>query len=273
MGDWCVVIVGLGNQGKKRQAVVLGAGDTIAAAVDPLNSIWKDVRSVPLSHYDAALVCVPAQEASSIVEYLVANKKHVLVEKPFEPAVPAHDSVLYVAYNHRFEPHVARLKRLIDSGVLGKLYHCRMFYGNGTAENVRGSWRDEWDNSVESEIGSHLVDLNDFLFVGHRIATRISGKRWENRKIDHAIIDFSGEPTIQHEVTYLSWKNAFTIDLLAERGSAHVDGLTKWGASMFTHRVRQSPPGVPTETRHVLVEPDGTWMAEYAYFKKLCGAG
>ena len=41
-----------------------------------------------------------------------------------------------MAYNHRFEPHFMRLK-LIDANKLGKIYSCRMFYGNGTARLVK----------------------------------------------------------------------------------------------------------------------------------------
>lgn len=266
-----IVVGGRGNQGKKRLAV---AGNDVVGIADYLSRPYREVTYVPLVGYDAALVCVPAQEAPPIVQYLIDNKKHVLVEKPFTP-IPTQGTILYIAYNHRFEPHIVRMKELINSGKLGKLYHCRMFYGNGTAENVRGSWRDTGGNSVMSEIGTHLIDLNDYLF-GHKIKGDMDYQdylgTWENLNEDHAITTFDGIPTIQHEVTYLSWKNTFTIDLLAEHGSAHIDGLTKWGASTFTHRIRQHPPGPPTETSITIVQPDGTWAAEYQHFKKLCGA-
>ena len=52
--------------------------------------------------------------------------------------------VCYTAYNHRFEPHFVRMRDLIASGELGRIYRCRMFYGNGTARLVRNSdWRDQ----------------------------------------------------------------------------------------------------------------------------------
>ena len=47
------------------------------------------------------------------------------------------NAVIYTAYNHRFEPHFVRMRDLIASGQLGKIYSCRMFYGNGTARLVR----------------------------------------------------------------------------------------------------------------------------------------
>ena len=50
-----VIVVGLGVQGKKREAV---AGEEVAATVDPIagGADYRDVRDVPLSSYDAALV-------------------------------------------------------------------------------------------------------------------------------------------------------------------------------------------------------------------------
>ena len=41
---------------------------------------------------------------------------------------------------------------------------CNFFYGNGTAINVKNStWRDV-GQGVISDLGSHLIDLSDFLF-------------------------------------------------------------------------------------------------------------
>ena len=52
----------------------------------------------------------------------------------------------------------------MGSGVLGKVYHCRMFYGNGTARLVRDSaWRDK-GAGVLPDLGSHLLDTINFWF-------------------------------------------------------------------------------------------------------------
>ena len=47
-------------------------------------------------------------------------------------------------------------------GVLGGIYRCRMFYGNGTARLVRDSaWRDD-GAGVLPDLGSHLLDTARF---------------------------------------------------------------------------------------------------------------
>jgi hypothetical protein len=73
-------------------------------------------------------------------------------------------------------------------------------------------------------------------------------------------------------MSLLSWKNTFTVDVVAERGSAHIHGLCKWGPSTLTVRRRVVPSGRPTEETHVVECADPTWAAEYRAFKKRCGA-
>ena len=149
-----VIVVGLGIQGYKRRQF---AGQDFVAAVDPLNkeAQYRSVEDVPLAGYEAALVCIPDEPKVELLTYLLSNSKHVLVEKPLwaaedrqierlEQLARAKGVVCYTAYNHRFEPHFVRMRRLIESGDLGRLYRCRMFYGNGTARLVRDSlWRDQ----------------------------------------------------------------------------------------------------------------------------------
>jgi hypothetical protein len=73
------------------------------------------------------------------------------------------------------------------------------------------------------------------------------------------------------EVSYLAWKNTFTIDAFGSRGSLHVSGLQKWGPSELMLRERVLPSGVPTEFR-VRAEGgiDPTWQRDLEHFEGLC---
>jgi hypothetical protein len=73
-------------------------------------------------------------------------------------------------------------------------------------------------------------------------------------------------------MTLLSWRNHFTCDVFAERGSAHIRSLCKWGPTTFTRRQRVLPSGRPPEETVTLVQDDPTWALEYAHFKALCAA-
>ena len=275
------IVVGLGVQGHKRRAA---AGADYVASVDPVNADadFKSIKDVPLDRYDAALACIPDEPKVEVLEYLLGQGKHVLVEKPLwanrddeisrlEALARKNRAVCYTAYNHRFEPHYVRMQKVIASGVLGQIYHCRMFYGNGTARLVRNSaWRDK-GAGVLPDLGSHLLDTINFWFGGMPTDWRVvSARCFENRAPDHVVIASAEKPQLELEMTLLSWRNHFTCDLFAEKGSAHIRSLCKWGPTTFTLRKRVLPSGRPSEDVETLEQPDPTWALEYAHFKALC---
>lgn len=279
-----VIVVGLGVQGRKRLAI---AGKEVVATVDPFNAEagYKRVEDVPLSSYDAALLCIPDDAKLELAAYLLSNRKHLLVEKPLLAADPAdlmrlkalaeqNRTVCYTAYNHRFEPHFVRMREMIESGRLGRIYCVRMFYGNGTARLVRDSaWRDQ-GAGVLPDLGSHLLDTALFWF-GKPLAPFdiFSCNRFENSSFDHFSFGADGSPVLQFEMTLLNWRNHFYADVFAEKGSAHIQSLCKWGPSTFTWRDRKLPSGRPDEEALTLVQSDPTWGLEYQHFKRLCESG
>lgn len=277
------IVVGLGVQGHKRRRV---AGSDYVASVDPINkeAEYRSVEEVPLAAYDAALVCIPDEPKADVLSYLLSQGKHVLVEKPLwtkdeddivglERLANANGAVCYTAYNHRFEPHYVRMRDLIASRKLGNIYRCRMFYGNGTARLVRDSaWRDH-GAGVLPDLGSHLLDTAKFWFgeLGEQFEI-VSADCFENRAPDHVVMVSMGtRPRLEFEMTLLSWRNHFTCDVFAEKGSAHIESLCKWGPSTFTYRQRILPSGRPSEESVTLVQDDPTWAVEYGHFKALCG--
>jgi predicted dehydrogenase len=285
MRDLQVIVVGLGIQGRKRQAI---AGGDVAATVDPMvpEARYRSIEQVPLASFEAALVCTPDDAKLDIVRYLLSHGKHVLVEKPLLAPAPAPlqelaalartaGVVCYTAYNHRFEPHVVALKALLDAGTLGQIYLLRGFYGNGTALDVkRSSWRDQ-GMGVLPDLGSHLLDLA-LCLTGQPEGPfePWSFNRFENRAFDHVLFGTrSGRPMIELEATLVSWHNTFTLDVFGEQGSAHIHGLCKWGPSTLTVRRRVLPSGRPSEEVRTLQQPDPTWALEYDAFKRMCSRG
>lgn len=278
------IVVGLGVQGRKRHAI---AAEEAVVTVDPFveDAEHRAVEDVSLDSFDAALVCTPDDTKLELLTYLLSNGKHVLVEKPLvaessddlralDSLARANGVVCYTAYNHRFEPHFVRMKQCIDSGVLGEIYSCRMFYGNGTARLVRDSrWRDQGPG-VLADLGSHLLDTVDFWFDDRPTGFDVvSSNRFENRSPDHVVlVNETGRPRLEFEMTLLMWRNHFTCDILGEKGTAHIESLCKWGPSTFRLRTRVLPSGRPPETSDTLVGPDPTWAAEYVHFKALCAA-
>tara|TARA_B100000029_G_scaffold463033_1_gene496033 strand:+ start:3759 stop:4661 length:903 start_codon:yes stop_codon:yes gene_type:complete len=274
------VIVGMGVQGNKRKKFL---GKDFLYSVDKYKKAhFKTIYDVPLNEFDAALICLPDREKLKIINYCIRHKKHVLVEKPLiikklkvfndlEKKAKKNKVVCYVAYNHRFEPNILKLKNLIDSQILGKIYRCRIFYGNGTSRLVKKSkWRDK-DLGVLSDLGSHLLDLCLFLF-GNKISKSkvIELNNFENRSPDHSIITLNiNKIKIELEMTLCMWKNTFTTDIIASKGSAHLNSLCKWDKNYFIYRKRKLPSGKPKESIKKFKKGDPTWKKEYVYFKHL----
>jgi predicted dehydrogenase len=185
----------------------------------------------------------------------------------------ARDGVIwYTSYNHRFEPLVQRMKRLLDDGAVGKVDRVRMIYGNGTVRDWIGTWRESGVGVLE-DLGCHLLDLCGLL-LGHEHERYVL---WDLRPVESATFDYglfaSADRRVVLEVGTVFWKNCFTVDVYGSAGSLHLEGLGKWGGATLIHRARVLPSGVPTETREESPADDRTWEADLAEFERRVAAG
>ena len=274
------VVVGLGNIGLKRCAVL---GDRCVATVDPFNAAatYRDAEECPVDGYDAAVLSVPNDVKIKLLEFFLRRGKHVLVEKPLildaETAeqLGGHartgDAIWYTSYNFRFEPHVLSIKRHLDAGALGRIYRVRMFYGNGTAGSIAGTWRDSRFGILE-DMATHLIDLAGFVFGRYGDDFRVWERRgYELKGPDHCILATADRGLVL-ECSFLSWKNRWRIEVIGERGALEMDGLTKWGASELILWRRRLPSGVPEESREVVPGPDHTWESDIRHFEEMAAA-
>jgi predicted dehydrogenase len=216
------------------------------------------------------------------MEFFLSRGKHVLVEKPLilDPEAAAHLSrvsqasraIWYTSYNFRFEPNVLALKRHLEGGTIGRLYRVRMFYGNGTAGNIAGTWRDSRLGILE-DMASHLIDLTGFVFGRFGSEFRVWERRgYELKGFDHCLLATS-DRSVTIECSFLSWRNRWRIEALGEDGALEMNGLTKWGKSELLILRRRRPSGVPDESREVARGPDPTWAADIRHFEAMAATG
>jgi predicted dehydrogenase len=275
------VVVGYGNIGAKRKAVL---GDRCVATIDPFNPAADLRRSqdCPAGRYDAAVLAVPNDVKLELLAYFLGLGKHVLVEKPLLLDPPAAEqltrlasptrAVWYTSYNFRFEPQLIALKRSLDAGDIGRVYRARLFYGNGTAGNLRGTWRDAGYGVLE-DMASHLVDVTGHVFGKAGCDFHVWVRSRHELKVpDHCVLA-SADREVVIEASFLSWRNRWLIEVTGERGSLEMDGLTKWGHSELTLRRRRFPSGVPEETRAAIAGPDVTWAGDLEHFEAEAAAG
>ena len=147
------IVVGMGVQGKKRKKFL--NKDFVCSVDKNKKADYNSIKKVPLKSYDTVFLCVPDDEKINLIKFCIKNKKHVLIEKPLlaksnkelndlEIKAKRKKLIIYTAYNHRFEPGILKIRNLIQSKKLGKIYRCKIFYGNGTSYVVKkNAWRDK----------------------------------------------------------------------------------------------------------------------------------
>lgn len=271
------IIIGYGNIGQKRREFL---GEKCVAVVDPVHpdANYENFKDVPLIDYDVAVVATPNSVKMEAMEYLLINRKHVLVEKPLlftdydtakklDQISKINKVIWYTSYNHRFEPLVKKLKEYLETDLIGEIYFANFTYGNGAVRNIADTWRDEGLGVLE-DLGCHLIDLAGFLFkkdINYRI---ISAHNYEANKIDHCSFS-STDDQMTFLCSYLMWKNTFTIDIFRSNGSIHLNGLNKWGGATLIHRERIFPSGVPKEQSETSSGNDETWKKDFIHFEHM----
>lgn len=273
------LIVGLGVQGNKR-INFLSKRNTIT--LDPLNpkADYKKINDVNLRNIKKAYICTPEIVKFQLVRNLLENNINVLVEKPFilknfqkkiiKKILKKNKSILYVAYNHRFETHIKTVKKILEKKYIGKIYSVEFYYGNGTVKLWKDSWREKNLFSIADDLGVHLLDifLYWFNFLPSQFFSVIKSKN-EAKCYDYFSFLSNENFKSIFTVSIIDWKNKFEANIIGSKGSIHISCLCKWGPSILRIRKRKFPSGKPTEKVKVLRIEDPTWKAEEKYFNKI----
>lgn len=272
------LIVGLGVQGKKRKLQLEGLKRL--NTLDPFNkeADYSSIDSVQLDAIQNVMLCIPDEEKVGYIDFFINKGMNILVEKPL--AVSSEQSLewvkrstkssanLYIAYNHRFEPSLIKMKQAMADYPSEKLYKINIFYGNGTSKLVKASgWRDR-GNGVLEDLGSHCLDLINYIFGFCQIEFNVVQTRsFETSAPDNIIIlGTINNCLLEIELSLISWKNDFYFEVITEDGSFHAHSLCKWGTASFEHRKRVLPSGKPLIFAETFDCPDPTWKAEHAFF-------
>lgn len=275
------LIVGFGNIGHKRKAVL---GKKCIGTVDPnpqVNPDYKNYKDVPLETFDTVILSVPQQDKYEQVQYFLGHGKNVLVEKPLiisrnqgkqlQKLAKKNKVIWYTSYNHRFEPNIAKAKRLLDENYVGKLYHARLVYSFGNIKERAGTWR-ETEYGVLEEVAPHPIDFVYFFGFNPAGFISISARKVESDMFDHWLFATS-DKKVTVEISAVTWKNVFSIDVYGGKGSIHINGLRKWNGSELILRRRVLPSGVPKERRLLDVGTDLTWKKDVLYFENMIRRG
>ncbi|MFI7701544.1 Gfo/Idh/MocA family protein [Nonomuraea sp. NPDC049480] len=258
---------------------------------------WQAVAEAP--DIDVVSVVVANHLHREVVEGLLAAGKHVLCEKPFAPTVAEAEAMVGAArarpdrqagvgFTFRRSPAIAAVKRLVADGSMGRPIHFNGHYWCDYGADASGpmSWRYKGGpgSGALADIGSHLVDLAEFLCgpirsvrgatlstfiteralplgaaVGHAAAT-LSNEREPVENEDlvtfTATFDSGATATMSASRVALGLANSLGFELFAENAAATFD-LLRAGEFGYVDRAVDGPT---KGYRQVAVGPDHPYL-------------
>lgn len=135
---------------------------------------------------DLVSICAPPFTHAPLALQALGAGKHVLVEKPMATSLQECDAMLAAArdagrtlgvvHQNRFRPEFARVKALLDAGLLGPLdfvsVQCLWWRG---PEYYRLWWRGTWDQEGGGALLNHAVHFVDLLVWLAGLPAEVSG--------------------------------------------------------------------------------------------------
>jgi predicted dehydrogenase len=176
--------------------------------------------------------------------------KHILCEKPLGRTAEESKTMLdavqkagvkhMVAFNYRFVPAIRQIRKIVESGALGRIYHFRASYLQEWIMphyNMPMIWRLQKSvagSGALGDLGAHIIDLGRYLVgdvksVSAMTKTFIPERPWGDGtmgKVDvddafAAVVEFENGALGTLEATRFAAgrKNANTLEINAEKGS------------------------------------------------------
>jgi len=154
--------------------------------------------------------------------------------------------------------------------MIGKIYNVELYYGNGTVNLWKNSWREKNKYSILQDLGVHLIDTFYFWFgfIPKKFNTSIKSNN-ELNCFDFMKFESDRKFKSIFTVSVIDWRNKFEANIIGENGSIHINSLCKWGPSKLIIRKRIFPSGKPKEKIITKICKDPTWKLEEKYFRKI----
>jgi scyllo-inositol 2-dehydrogenase (NADP+) len=224
-----VALVGFGLSGRYLQAPFFDTNPNFKLKMVVTNSqnpkeIYPSVlKASSLSEVladteiDLVSICSPNATHYDYTKQCLLAGKHVLVEKPFAPTLAEAQELinlaktqgkrLFIFQNRRFDSDFMTVKKVIESGVLGKIHTYQAHWNRYKPLPNPKKWKEEVApaSGIIYDLGSHLIDQTIALFntplspEGNGMSSRhIAGQTFtqrENSTIDDAFnvyLDYEG---------------------------------------------------------------------------------
>ena len=179
---------------------------TVVAATDPNAdrlAAMADAHNIERRHesnealmadpdIDAIYVAVPNAFHAPLAKAALEAGKHVILDKPFATSAAAAEEVAAAAaasgktfmlgMNQRFTPAGQKTRSLVESGILGDIYHVKAYWLRRAGIPKLGTWfgvKEVAGGGALYDIGVHMLDLALFI-IDNFSPTAVSGSVYTN---------------------------------------------------------------------------------------------
>jgi len=239
-------IVGLGKMGLSHSAIVNANPNVELVAICDTSSFVLDVfkkfskiqcysdykKMLQKEELDCVIVATPTKFHYEIVLESIKKDLHVFCEKPFSlnpeqgvemvTQAKIKGLISQVGFHNRFLGTFQELKRLVDTGIIGDIYHFSgEAYGPVVVKEKTGSWRSKRaeGGGCLYDYASHVLDLIHFILgktesVSGTMLKRTFSKEVEDTVYSSLFLDngISGQLSVNwSDETYRKMSTSITI--------------------------------------------------------------
>ena len=268
-------------------------GDLYGISKEHRYTDWQDL--IDHGQLDLLSSAAPTALHAPIAVAALNAGIHVLSEKPIAEnaetarlmveAAERNDRVLDVSFNHRNRGHVKVLKKIIDAGLLGRIYYAKVGWLRREGIPGLGSWftrRATAGGGPLMDLGVHMLDIALYLLGEPRVRaataatyaefgprgrgssaselmrkTGIEPGAFDVEDLSTAFLRLQGGGTLLLESSWAQWipKDRCYVTMYGAEGGASIE----WGAPDDPDRtlnIWTEKEGVPA-TLHPAIPPDG----------------
>jgi UDP-N-acetylglucosamine 3-dehydrogenase len=241
-----VAVIGTGFWGKNQARVLANQDCTKLVCVCDINSAVAESiatqfkvehdtnvdRVLARNDIDAVTICTPTTTHKQIATRALTAGKHVLVEKPMTNTVSEAHELLELAkkkglrvmpgHIERFNPAVSYLKKLIDTGKLGRVTLL-------LARRV-GRWPERvGDVGVVRDSAIHDIDLTRYIFNDEVLSlyARIGSMRHTKEDYAEIMLQFDKGGTAFIDANWLTPRKTRTLVVTGSEATVQLDYITQ----------------------------------------------
>jgi UDP-N-acetylglucosamine 3-dehydrogenase len=242
-----------------------------------IRNVYQDYHKlVDRTDIDVVSICTPNTTHAEVAKYALNNGKHVFIEKPMATSIEDCEKIVdaaehsgticMIGHNQRFNPIHQRVKEIISSGCIGKVYQFSTNYHHGGPEHwsLDGakSWffnREEAGFGVIGDLGIHKIDLVQWLLddsVGELKAYYSTFQKEGNVEDNAVLVTRMCRGAIG--TVNVSWNNPLQDHRTVLYGEK---GVLTFGESLFGFRVEFYDGGNLEDEVVPQVRPDGLMLS------------